>query len=89
MKSFKILLSTLALGALGALAIGCGSNPCEEAQEKLTECENTNINFKDDECSEAGECAAECINNASCEELNSQELNNPVAGCMLQCAGGV
>lgn len=89
MKSLKTLLWTLTLASLGALATGCGGDPCAEAQDKLKECNNENIKFSpDDSCSEAAECQAECINNASCEELNSQDLNSPVVGCVFQCAAG-
>jgi hypothetical protein len=76
-----ILLGSVLLG-------GCGSDPCEDAADKLAECGGVEGGSSDGECSGAAECVAECINNASCEEITSADLNSEYFNCVSKCGGG-
>jgi len=79
----KILLA----GLLALSAVACGGNDCDDAADKLEECGATGGAEADGdgECSGVAECAAKCVNDASCDEIkNSSE---DYSSCMTACIG--
>lgn len=81
MKTMLGLLMVVGL-ALG----GCGNNECEDAADKIKECGITTQGSGDSgDCSGTAECAAKCINNASCEELKGNDLNSNYFKCAAAC----
>lgn len=85
--SFKMIMMASALMALaGVFATGCG-NACDDAADKLAECAGIPGGAEaEGECSEAAECMAECINNATCEEINATTQNS-YHECVAKCTG--
>lgn len=80
----KILLATL----LAFSAVACGGDACDDAADKLEECGVTGEGSSgsgDGECSGAGECVAECINDAECSEIKSPTADSAYAKCVLAC----
>jgi hypothetical protein len=79
MKRFFVVV------ALGLSAMACG-NECDDAVDHAEEC---GIDLPDDvdtsECDGANECAAKCINDASCDELKDPE-NTSVFECIVACS---
>ena len=78
-----LILAGLALG-------GCSNNDCEDAADKLKECGlTTQGSSSSGDCSGASECAAKCINNASCEQLKGADLtsgtSSPYIECLAKC----
>jgi len=86
MKAMMGLLMALGL-ALG----GCGNNDCEDAADKIKECNiaefDVNPNSGGD-CSGQSECAAKCINDATCADLASNDENSKFSVCFKKCLGG-
>jgi hypothetical protein len=72
--------------ALGLACFGC-SNDCDDAKDKLEECgiEGNGAEIDTDECSEKDECAAGCVNDASCDELKNPDLNGSFFKCVAAC----
>jgi hypothetical protein len=73
--------------ALVLLAFGtsaCGST-CDDAVDKLDECglETSQAEAEAEECNEDQECAAECINDASCSDL--ENLSDSLMSCFVKC----
>ena len=68
---------------LGVAASGCG-DVCEDAVDHLEEC-GTGVSDADNDidCTGAAECLADCINDASCEDMANQapSYSNCIAGC--------
>jgi hypothetical protein len=69
---------------LGALAVGC-SNDCDDAVDKLEECGADVSGADTDDCDGASECVAGCINDASCEEIKSTDINGKYFKCVAAC----
>ena len=86
----KAILSVV-MGLALAVA-GCSSNDCEDAMDKLEECD---VNFgaaqpSDDEvseCNASAECGAKCINDASCADIKGALalMENSFTTCMNAC----
>jgi hypothetical protein len=76
----RLLLAVM----LGALAVGCG-NDCDDAVDKLEECGLDTSGADTDDCSGKSECAAGCINDASCDQIKSTDLNNSYYKCLAGC----
>ena len=74
---------------LGLACFGCG-NDCDDAADKLEECGFTGGGGDVDssDCSGASECAAACINDASCDEITGKKTDGNYGKCVLACAGG-
>src|SRR5262245_12277718 len=80
------LASALA-AASGALATGC-SDTCEDARDHIDECGSfANPGNDEEECTGAVECAAGCINDASCDAItgSNPDAANTLAGCLNKC----
>ena len=81
--NFKIALMASAMLVLGGAMTGCG-NACDDAVDHIEECspEFKGYNATDD-CSGTVECQAECINDASCDEIKSgsESLAKCITGC--------
>lgn len=75
MKRLLIVVMMLGLGATA-----CG-NACDDAVDKLEECGADTSGVDADECNEQDECAAECINDASCAEIE----DGSVLDCISKC----
>lgn len=71
---------------LGLACFGC-SNDCDDAADKLEECGSPPDDVNTDDCSGKNECAAKCVNDHSCAEINSTDLSSPFFACMARCAG--
>jgi hypothetical protein len=89
----KILLA----GMFALSTVACGGNECEDAADKVEECgvklstaQQAEADKSADECSGVSECAAKCINDASCEDIknfnsDSPSLDNPILACAGKC----
>ncbi|MCC6557654.1 MAG: hypothetical protein HUU25_13850 [Candidatus Sumerlaeia bacterium] len=81
------LLATLLAASAGALTVGC-SDACEDARDHIEECGSpANPGNEDEECSGVVECAAGCINDASCEAITGDDADasNALAACLTGC----
>lgn len=74
-------------GLLALSAVACGGDACDDAVDKLEECGITGEGSTsgDEECSGAGECFAECINDAECSEIKSPTADSAYSKCVLAC----
>ena len=68
--------ATLAAVALAAVvtAAGCGGNACTDKEDRLAECFGSDEEgepIPDDECTGDTEKEAQCIADASCDDINS------------------
>lgn len=77
------------IGAAVLVTTGC-SDACDEAADKAEECGILPTSVEDDEvdvdCEDAVECSAECVNQATCAEL--QDRDNPETAlykCLVGC----
>jgi hypothetical protein len=83
-------------GLFALSAVACGSNECEDAEEKVKdECGITltpelqkQTDRAKEECTGTDECAAKCVNDASCEELKSEDENSDYVKCLSACISG-
>jgi len=87
----KMLLG-IALLLGGLLGTGC-SDACSEASEKTEECGIVTETVEEDEaegevdCGGAVECAAECVNQATCQDLqNRSDPETDFAKCVGLCS---
>lgn len=72
--------------ALGLSVVACGKNDCDKAVDKMNECgvsDTSNVDTND--CSGQNECAAKCVNSASCAEIKGEDLNGGFLTCMSKC----
>lgn len=84
--NYKTLLLASAIMAFAGFTTGC-SNACDDARDKAEECGATVKEGDEDAACEAdAECAAECINDSSCEEIKSTDLTGPFFQCVAACA---
>jgi hypothetical protein len=94
--NWKIALALSAVVAVGTAFAACGSDDCTSAQDHLTTC-MANLSSSSStssssssggvtmDCSGAYLCQSECINNASCDEING---NLPAyTSCLSKCQG--
>jgi len=78
---------TVFVGAIVALlgfGVGCGGDACDDAADKLEECAeddpNVTVTRDDDaECTAQAECFANCVDEASCDLINSS-AEDAIAG---------
>jgi hypothetical protein len=86
--SFRSAWLASALSALaGVLAAGCG-DVCGDARDHIEECGSpANPGNQDEECTGTVECAADCINDASCEAITGKNVDeaNALAACLNEC----
>jgi hypothetical protein len=75
------------LMAVGLVLGGCGNNDCEDAADHYKECglPTGSGSSGSDDCSGASECAAKCINDASCDELKANDINGKYFKCLAAC----
>ncbi|MEM9691854.1 MAG: hypothetical protein AAGA56_04880 [Myxococcota bacterium] len=81
---------------VAASLVACSSTPCEDAVNKLTgECEaGQGVSLQDEaapdgvvvQCEGELECRAECILDASCDEVVDPEQDNAYGQCLARCA---
>jgi hypothetical protein len=69
---------------LGLACFGC-SNECDDAESKLEECGVTSEEIDTSECDGANECAAKCVNKASCDDIKNNAES--YVSCIFACAG--
>ncbi len=93
----KLLIQAFALAACAGL-LGCSSTPCDEALDKLTgecglgagaaiplsgggvtECKDVK------DSGQKSECASECIIEADCSDITSDETDNSYNECLADC----
>ncbi|WP_437674384.1 hypothetical protein [Sorangium sp. So ce131] len=71
---------------------GGGETVCDQACTKAAECDVPICSLVPYDCSDpAAECAAECVNGASCEQiqtLTGENVDPELAGCLSACQGG-
>jgi hypothetical protein len=87
--------TTLSLACLAAFALsaaGC-TDACDEAAEKAEECGILPTTIEDDEvdldCDGALECSAECVNQATCADLqNRDDPDTAFHQCLVACEQG-
>lgn len=83
----KILLA----GMFALSTVACGGDECDDAADKADECDlpkgegEGSAEGDDVECSGLNECLAKCINDASCEELKSNDINSNYLKCAAAC----
>ena len=85
--SFRNALLASVLAALVG-ATGCGDT-CDDARDRIEECGSAaNPGNENEECSGVIECAADCINDASCEAITGEAEGeaNDLAGCLNRCS---
>ena len=83
------LSAILGVGVIALASIACGGDACADAVDKLEECKAEGVTTTADSCENAAdECAADCINNASCDEINSADASGPFFECIVACASG-
>ncbi|MEM9695293.1 MAG: hypothetical protein AAGA56_22310 [Myxococcota bacterium] len=78
-------------GIVPSLLGGCSSTACEDAVQKLTgECSfGQGASLQGGpvvECKDSAECRAECILDASCDEIVSEDGDTEYATCLALCA---
>lgn len=62
---------------------GCGGETvCDKATKHIEECGATNLKPKESECGESGQCSAQCILDAPCEDLRT---GTQWAQCAARC----
>ena len=73
----------------GFLALGCGSDECDDALDKLSECnlgtDFAGVDLDNDECNGRVRCVADCINNASCAQIIAAEETSVYRTCIAAC----
>jgi hypothetical protein len=73
----------------GLLALSCGSNDCDDAIDKLSECnlgaDYANVDFDNDSCDGRTQCIADCINGSSCAEIVAAEATSTYRVCIAAC----
>jgi len=82
-------------GLFALSAVACGGNECEDAEDKvkdecgvtLTAEQQKETDRAKEECSGRDECAAKCVNDASCDEIKSEDANSAYNKCLLSCIG--
>lgn len=86
------LLLGVALLLAGLSSTGC-SDACTEASEKTEECGIVTEDVEDEDtavevdCDGAIECSAECVNQATCEDLqNRDDPESSFAKCVSACS---
>lgn len=84
-------------GMFALSAVACGGNECEDAADKADECgvelsaeQKAASDKASEECSGNDECAAKCINDASCDDIknlnsSSPSASNPIIACVAKC----
>lgn len=86
MKKWVVLFG---LGIIaGSLSAGCGDDEslCDKVEAKLDECGADAMgNMCKDDASEEEECAANCVVDASCDDLASVDFSNPFFTCLANC----
>ena len=85
--NWKTLLLASAFAALASMITGCGGDACDDAADKLEECGFTGGDSGDEdaECTGVSECAAECVNDASCEDITSTDPTSSYFTCIADC----
>jgi hypothetical protein len=88
MKGWLKCLGLIALG--GSLLGGCsGDDPetaCDRAVAKAKQCEvDPPPGVGATSCSGIVECAANCVNDATCSELQSESTNSDLFACISEC----
>ena len=93
--NWKIALALSALVASGTALAACGTDDCTRAQDHLTQC-MANVSSSSAasssssggvtmDCSGSYLCQSECINNATCDDING---NLPTyTSCLSNCKG--
>ena len=73
--------------ALGLSVVGCGNNDCDDAVDKLKQCgfDTSSGGVDTGDCSGKSECAAKCINAASCSEITGQTTTGSYFTCLSKC----
>lgn len=87
--------TTISLSCLLGVALaaaGC-TDACDEAAEKAEECGILPTTIEEDEvdldCNGALECSAECVNQATCEDLqNRDDPDTAFYQCVVACEQG-
>lgn len=81
-------IGVLAVAAISLGLAGCGGNACDDAADKWKECTGASADGDTGDCDGANKCAAECMNNASCDDINASltGMDNAFVQCTLNCA---
>jgi hypothetical protein len=78
---------TLLMTAL--LTLACGSNDCDDALDKLAECnlgsDFGGVDFDNASCDGRVQCIADCINNSSCAAIIAVEETSSYRICVAAC----
>jgi hypothetical protein len=84
--NWKIALALFApVAVMGGLAGGCGTDVCTRADDQIAACASPTVtlpsmgNNTTNECTPKRACQSECINSASCVDLNEAQCIGQVA----------
>ncbi|RLB50189.1 MAG: hypothetical protein DRI90_23920 [Deltaproteobacteria bacterium] len=71
---------------LSFTVMGCG-DACDDAADKMEECypDATVVESGDVDCTGKVECEAECINDASCDDITSVPPATAYTDCLVGC----
>ena len=79
-------ISVMALAVVAFMSAACGANDCEEAVERLSECQSLDPHNVDvDQCDGRSECIAQCIQDSSCADITSTDPASNYQLCIAGC----
>lgn len=85
MKSRFVALAAMLAIPIWFTATGCGDE-CDDACTKIEDCGvPVPANVKCDCDTARDECAADCVNAASCDEIRGTSPNSQYATCLIGC----
>jgi hypothetical protein len=83
-RGFLSLKSLSVVAALGLVLYGTGcKSSCAVIVDKLNECNDTNLEPNPNCQDELFDCSAECYDNASCDEIRTNDPS--FATCVQEC----
>lgn len=87
-KTISKMVLTAGLVLCSGLLTAC-ETVCDEACDKLDDCGVMSTGGASCSCdSDLEECVAECVLDASCEEIEANDPDSPYTQCMKSCLLG-
>jgi hypothetical protein len=83
-----VTLATMIIFPLSLTVMGCG-DACDDAADKFEECYPDLPTGDDDDddadCTGNVECLAECVNDASCDDITAIPPGESYSTCVVDC----